>query len=342
MVLGVMGLMAAVGLAFALLTVQVRRSHDFKPKPTNPVVAPVAEAVPPIRLAALGYLPPDTNFVAGFHVAEAMQTPTGRAFLDRSRLGDSSLSLASIERTTGLKRHNIDHAVLGIRLADGQTPRALLVVRTLTPFDKEQVRAALKANRSVKVGAKEAYYFDLEKPPLLGLLWFADARTLAVGLTKEDLHAVPSPLAVNGEQLPPPLAELIRSRMTLGSQAWVAGHIENWGLLRLLTGQVLSDEANKAAVGVRTFGFWVRLGTTVEAHAAIRCVDAEAATRLEKALAQGLKRGSDYLRVFGSSPEGEKVADELARECKISQTDGWVTLQTTASAEAVRKAVGGP
>jgi hypothetical protein len=339
MVLGVMALMALVGLTFALLTKDIRRGHDYKPKPPNPAVAPSVEALQPIRLPALGYLPADTNFVAGFHVAEALQTPAGRAFLDRSKLGDTGFNMAAIERVTGLRRDEIDHAVIGIRLTLGQTPRALLVVRTLTPIDQRRVRAALKAHHSIKVGDKEAYNVDLDKPPLVALLWFADPKTLAVGLTKEDLQAVPTPRATNGEQLPQPLAELIRARMTAGTQAWVAGHIENWDLLQLLTAKFLSEETSKAVTGVRTFGVWLRLGPTVAVQGAARCANAEAAAVLQKALEKAMKRGTDYLRVLGSSAEAEKVADELARG-KVTQKEDWVTLEATANAETVRKAVG--
>jgi hypothetical protein len=58
-------------------------------------------------------------------------------------------------------------------------------------------------------------------------LWFADPRTLIVALSTEDMQAIPMRPVSNGEQLSGALKSLIGSRMTVGTQAWIAGHVEN-------------------------------------------------------------------------------------------------------------------
>src|SRR5271165_825749 len=145
-VLGVMALMAAAGLTFALLTVQARRSHDFRGQ-TQP--APAVRRVLPARLAALGYLPADTKIIAAIHVAEAQLTPSGKMFIDRAALGGTGVSLADIERDVGISRDNIDHVVLGVRLLDKQLPHPILIVQTRQPYDAHQVLLALKARPKV-------------------------------------------------------------------------------------------------------------------------------------------------------------------------------------------------
>jgi hypothetical protein len=92
--------------------------------------------------------------------------------------------------------------------------------------------------------------------------------------------------------------------------------------------------------GVRTFGFWLRLGPTVEVQGAAQCANAEAAGAFEKALHSAVERGSDYLHVLGTSPEADKVAEELAKNCKITRNEDSVTMQATAKEETVRKVAG--
>src|SRR5919109_1024581 len=79
-VLGIMAVMAGVALLFALKTVERRRDKD----PKTP----------------FGYLPPDTNVVAGIQVTEALKEPAGQEFLSQFRLGPVDLSLGNLERWT--------------------------------------------------------------------------------------------------------------------------------------------------------------------------------------------------------------------------------------------------
>src|SRR5437870_4767120 len=64
-VLGIMALMAAISLVYALRTTELRRSHDFLPEPPAP--PPVVTTTPPIELTGLGYLPANCTAVIGLH-----------------------------------------------------------------------------------------------------------------------------------------------------------------------------------------------------------------------------------------------------------------------------------
>src|SRR5437899_3021283 len=81
-VLGGMATMAALGLAFALTTTQLRRSHD-RVGSADPQRAIPIRTVAPAELEGLGYLPPDTDIILGVHVAELLQEPAGRELLPR-------------------------------------------------------------------------------------------------------------------------------------------------------------------------------------------------------------------------------------------------------------------
>jgi len=66
-VVAVMALMAAVALLFAWNTTDERRQHDGQKAEEEPEPVPV---VAPGKLAGLGYLPADVNWLAGIHVGE--------------------------------------------------------------------------------------------------------------------------------------------------------------------------------------------------------------------------------------------------------------------------------
>lgn len=337
-VLGVMATMAVIGLAFALWTVQARRSQDFQSKATSPEL--VIRPVPPVELAGLGYLPPGTNLVAAVHVAEALRTPAGRAFLERSALAGTDFHMADLEKNVGIRRTDIDHVVFGVRLVDRQFPRVVLIVRTRQPYDADKVRAGLKAGRRIDVGKKEVYQFNLEKPRLSAFLWCAGPTTLVVGISDKDIEAVPTSPAGGVEQLAEPLQVFLKERLNVGTQAWVAGHAQNWDTVRLLATPFLTEDNQKLIARVETFGFWLRLDEKVEVRGAVRCTDAASAQSLEQALTLALSKENRYLNVLGSSPDAAKVAEELAKSLLVKQAENWVTLEAAASAETVKKAAG--
>jgi hypothetical protein len=68
--------LTAVGAVLVVLLLQPRRNPEPEPVELIPV-----RPVPPAELSGLGYLPDNVNFIAGIHVAEALQTATGQALL---------------------------------------------------------------------------------------------------------------------------------------------------------------------------------------------------------------------------------------------------------------------
>jgi hypothetical protein len=343
-VVGVMALTAAAGLTFALLTVHARRSHDYRQGASQP--APAVRQVLPGRLAGLGYLPADANIVAAIHVAEARLTPAGRAFLDHAELGGTALSMAAIEKNIGISRDNIDHVVLGVRLLDKQLPHPVLIVQTRQPYDAQQVLEAVKArpkidakrDRTRAADHKDVYPFNLEKPSMAAFLWPAAPNTLVVTIFQDDMAILPNERAAGIEQLPAALQGFIRERLPLGTPAWLAGHADNWDTLGLLPASGLSDENQKVIATVRTFGFWLRLDERVEVRGALQCSDAAGAQLVDKTLTRALAKNNNYLNVLG--PDGRQVAEELVKSLQIKQADEWVTVEATAGAETVKKAVG--
>ncbi|MBY0232833.1 MAG: hypothetical protein K2W96_26420, partial [Gemmataceae bacterium] len=109
-VLAVMGVMAAVGLGYALATVQTRRGHDksiprASRRPVLPPLAPEKESVPvpPARLAGLAWLPEEMNVVAGVHVAELLKSPAGEKLKGETlRLAGKEFALDDVEKWLGV------------------------------------------------------------------------------------------------------------------------------------------------------------------------------------------------------------------------------------------------
>src|SRR5438552_5643537 len=88
-VLAVMVTAGGVGLTYGLWSTSLRRAHDTGrsqtnrglPFPTEATLPPETGPVAPANLAALAYLPPDTNFIVGVHLAEIGDSAEGRALL---------------------------------------------------------------------------------------------------------------------------------------------------------------------------------------------------------------------------------------------------------------------
>jgi hypothetical protein len=328
-VLANMALVAAAGLALALRTQPERRAHDAglprgrrpsraQPEPPLQGVHAPAEAVAPDRLAALGYLAPDTSVVAGIHVAGLLADDTGKRLLnDPIKVGSSEFRLGGLEGWTGLRPDEIDHVVLGVKADDALPPRLNVVVRTRLPYDAAKAIAALKARRAGG-GKKELYRF--EGPggvPLV--LWCADERTLVVGLLANHLEAVPLRPRDDLGALVPELRPILRERMRPAGPVWAAGHARDWAntaAAPLL--ERLSKDDRARVRSVQTFGVWLQPGREVTVNAVCRCADATAARALDQ-----------YVQSrWGKAANLKAVADE-----------DWLTVQLRTDAAAVAKAL---
>lgn len=325
-ILGVMAIMAILSLIYAWNTVAVRRSRD--PKLLAPIPTQVERRVPPVELPALGYLRPDTSALVAVHVAQAERTPAGKDLLQRFRLGGTAISVADLDKWTGLKLNEIDHAVLGLTVDNRVLPPVVLVVETRRPYDPAAVLGTLKANRTTELGTKTLHHFT----PAVGtkisfdtVLWFASPTTVVVGLSKNDLEKVPDRPATEASQLPAPLRGVIKDRLAQ-ADAWLAGHVEKWEAVSLLLGFLLDKDSIQTLGRVRTFGFGLQFGDGVRLGGAVRCVDEEATLALEK------RWNRLVVPEGGTLPkELRSMVQELAETYQRQVKDGWLEIEARAN-----------
>ena len=305
-VLGVMGLMAAVGLAFALYTVHDRRVHDTAMPPPHrrsplqdletPTPTPTPTVTPPADLEALRWLPSGVTVVAGVQVAELRQTDAGRDLLNHLfRVGKVEINADLLERWTGLKPEEIDHVVLGVKADEGVPPPAVLVVRTLRPYDAEAVRSALGAEPAPTAGGKTIYRCKPGDGGLRPWLWCADERTLVFGLFEKPLEAVPDKPAAGLERLPAEVRTLLEERLDSAGPAWVVGHAADWRktAVALLLGGLAEKDAD--LVGhVRDFALQFQAERPARLMASVRGDDADAARTLETRLMAAKPADADW------------------------------------------------
>jgi hypothetical protein len=305
-VLGVMFLMATVGLTYALWTQKDRRAHDtdlgkrprrFPASVEDPL--PEVATVAPARLAALGYLPPDSNVVAGVHVAELMHTAAGRELLTKPlKVGSLEIRFDSLERLSVLKLDELDHVVLGLRAEDPLGQPAALVVRTRRPYDAERVKAALKTERLATGGEKTLDRFEIKDTPFRPVLWCADDHTLVFALLPAHFEQIAP--RKNIDHLPRAVQKVLEERVGGVGPLWLAGHVADWNKAEWpnLLPRLKKEDLERWSA-VRTFAVWLQCEEGVQVSAAIQCRDADAAHALEAFFTGGDKwksaREEDWL-----------------------------------------------
>jgi hypothetical protein len=336
----VLGLVGLQNLVWIGMKISVLLGWSVAPAPNPPLPDEVPSAihsVTPADLPGLGYLPPRTSVVAAIHVAEALQQPGGRDFLTQGRFPGIRLKVADIPGLIGLKVEDIDHLVFGARLDD--EPLALVVVETRRPYDAAQLRSRLHATPAGTRGNKTLDRFQSEQLPLQLALWCATPNTLVVALNPSNLDGVPVNPATGINHLPDAVQTLLRREMGPGTQAWLAGHVENWKaleLLQTLPGIQLPREEVSLLTQLRTFGIWVQLGPPLKLTQEFDCADASGAQAVEKYLVRRKPEDLESLKILGSSPAAEAVARELARTLKTERTGTRVIMQATASTGALQ------
>jgi hypothetical protein len=340
LILGVMALMAAGGLTLALLTQNYRRSNDLtRPPEESPGRVRITA---PADLTALGYLPRETDVIVGIHVAEALQEPAGQEFLKRFQPAEALPGQQqgpglpdTLEQWTGLSLDEIDHAVLGLDVANELIPHMVLVVQTRHRYDPEKVQRALRAARSPEPG-KKLFRFHVDTPPVEAVLRFAAERTLIVALNSEDMERVPETPEPGLAHLAPPLQEMLQKRLGPGDQAWAVGHAADWEktTAKLPLSAVRKDD-RQVLEKVRTFAAWLQFGEGLSPNGAFHCTDEPAALALEKYLVGPDGAERKPLRLLGGRAENEPLARELSRTLKVVRDGDWVLLQAKAAAETL-------
>ncbi len=325
--LGVMGFMAATGLAYALCTEHFRRENDKGIVKTNPKRRPPLDTVDsldntptaPAKLEALGWLPPDTTIVVGVHVRELLATKTGNTLLTQPfQVGGQTVRVDTLATWTGFKLDEIDHLVLGVQ-GDKLVPVPILIVRARQDDREVTVRNRLAARRAEKAGNRTVYEFEPANAPALfsklHVCW-VDDRTAVYALSPRHLHGVPDNRTTDLRQLPAEVRDVLTERVRAGGPLWIAGHSDDWNkttLFKLLFNS-LKEKDRVCLSKVSTFAAWVQQPEEpVVIEAVFDCGSDEAAKDLQK-----------YLNVPN-------------QDWNAAQEGGWLTVQSHLSVQKLRE-----
>lgn len=257
-VLGIMFFMAALGLTYALLTVDFRRSHD--PKLLG---APVR---PPEQLEGLGWLPGSTRLVAAVNVADLFLQREGQTLLEKPLPAGLDRALGMLERKLGVKLAHLDHVVLGAEVGK-HLPRGTLVVRTNRPVGPAELAALPDLQDAGKRHDRTLFRFPLE-PVGEGLVWCAGARTLVIHLSLEGSKGPAfDPIAEprgGVDLLPEALRDLVARRIDRNSLLWAAADLDGADIsgewLALFPGGAPWRQVNGLACSLRIQEGWLFLG----------------------------------------------------------------------------------
>jgi hypothetical protein len=232
-VLGVMGLMASVGMVYALYTAQGRRAYD-KAEHQRPaqtwVDVPTGEdnrkPVAPAQLAALGYLPAKTNLVLGIDMEELARSPEAQKLLQQSfPMGNSSFRPDQVAGWLGLKPEAIDHLVLGISTKDSLLPSGVLIVRTRDSLTEKQIQSQLKGERVPGIPRRHLYRLRLENVSFQPVILWINEHTQALAIIPAHLEGVPDEPRQGLGHLSTELSKLIVERVEPGCTIWVVGEL---------------------------------------------------------------------------------------------------------------------
>jgi hypothetical protein len=293
LVVGVMLLMAGVGLAFMLMTQQQRRAYDTNrpprrpgkqrgvPEPENPTVV---AAVAPDRLVALRYLPEGVNFLVAARFPELKATTAGARLLHEPlfRFAEKDYRLDRLPAWVGLSVDDIDHIVFAAQLDDALDPRFYLVVRTAGPYDEEQLRERLKARRDRKAVKKPVYTFSPWENVSLSL-WCAGPQTLIVAPFADLLDSLPDQPAGDLQRLPRDVRSVLTERREPVAPLWLAGHSRDWTKTPagIVLGGLKKQQLRRIA-DLRTFGVWFVPDKLLGVRGVLECKDSASAHALDE------------------------------------------------------------
>jgi hypothetical protein len=368
-VLGLMALMALIGLSYALWTKDFRNRNSQRPlivkgKEQLPD-AGTWKPVGPAELRSVGYLPRDTNVIGAVHVAEILQDPVGRTFLQQPRPAPIHWALARVEEWTGLKPEAVDHLVFGTKIGT-DLPQVCLVAQTRRPYSQAELAKAKVLHGSKPTTYRNKALYHIQIRPLGDLLlWCADDRTLVAlyrfeATRAEDLNAIPDAPRHGAEGLPAPLRSCLERRLGKGTQIWLAGHLDQPDILEaLLTFSQVPSDVQQLFSSIQTFDVGLRFEQGVTLVADFHCTNGRSARGLT-AFLRHQAAGIGSFKVVSSPswpvdlsvwqagaaaasspPGGGPLAAAVLAASASGQPEqdnaaDWVTLQYRADAEAIQ------
>jgi hypothetical protein len=248
----------------------------------EPVEPPRVDALRPLDLRGLGYLPPDANIVfavqPGSLLAYAQRNNNDpRAVLTQA--GVPPVVLATLDRL-GIALEDIDHVAGGLTVPDTDLSGlrfALALVLRRSP-NEDHFLDQLKAKRVEEDGKT---WYDVEFAGLSLKLAKAADRTWVFGWAVRDLDAA------TGEgktQLPPGVRNVIETQVPPDAAGWIASDSARWAEKKpvaflLATRGWTPDRLAVVAKG-RAAAIGVTLGDPPRVRVAVRCADAGSAEHL--------------------------------------------------------------
>jgi hypothetical protein len=377
---GNMVLVALVVLPFALLTRDFRRRNDPRPKSDLNASGPGKDGRPgkgrgPAELAALGYLPANSNLIVGVQVADLLHEPAGKEFLENSSWKPLEVAFRQVEKWTGLKKNAIDCIALGARTDE---LRLTVVIQTKTAYDPASFGVVLDERKPMKHHGRLLYPLIL-RPLGQGALWCVAERTLLLSFwwdplafpeMKATLPLKPRPV---DEQFSPALRECLEKRVPREALVWIAGEGVPLPVVRAVLPFARSSAEKDKRLNayfkeVRVFDASLRFVSAekIALSGSVECPDETGAGLLQRALEDraGALPGLGMVKVVGpvtrireqallgatlatlggSSRSGETVAALgllVAQQSSVPDRDAghWVRFQLGARPGALNEAL---
>lgn len=268
---------AAIGLAYALYTVDFRRGNDIKPF----AVAPSGQFSSVAELPLLGYLPPDVEQIAGLKVAEMMALSEGKKLLTE---GKWAPLLQRAETWTGQKIEDIEHILVAVQKTS-TLPRVIVGVFTRRQLRPAELGQHLKLQVLPKHHAKPTFGMAIE--PVGDMqIWYPDTRTVMAQFSLEPAPLdFPFPPKTPSENVSPALRDLLTQRLGKASLAWGFGTTPNIEWLSLMAwkeyaGQLPVDAESLRDVRAFTIGLEMNPKQEPRWVGHLQAVDADALKKL--------------------------------------------------------------
>jgi hypothetical protein len=324
-VLAVMCGMAVMALIFALLTRNIRRERDPRPKPE------IAEemAQKPADLLALGYLPPGVNVVVGLQVAALSKDPGGQDVLREPRPAFLDKLLDVLE-VAGLSLADVDHVVAGTELKSLKFDITTVVV-TRRPVDQTLLDEAVGRHKFSSGAFRNGTLYRFADIPK-AKLWSVEPRVLIyTTLPTEDLARIPAPTKEPAVPLTPAARTALVERLHRQSRLWAVGDLE--------PAKDLIDTLQLLPVG---FKDQLRLLTLVRSFAVGMATSEPGSATLSGEFYTGTAASTAEVRKYLEALQvpGAKPPKVAAPQPDIDAAEAqWVSWQVRADTSALRAAL---